>query len=71
MRMEPLSADQLEAIHQASLRIISEHGIRVLSETARDALRQQGCMVDDAEEMVRMDPALLKRWLQRRRPASP
>ena len=60
MRMEPLSADQLEAIHQASLRIISEHGIRVLSETARDALRQQGCMVDDAEEMVRMDPAFVE-----------
>ena len=60
MRLEPLSADQLEAVHLASLRIISEQGIKVLSVSARNALRDLGCMVDDGNEMVRMDPAFVE-----------
>lgn len=65
MRLEPLSADQLEAIHRMALRIISEQGLKVLSPTARAALRDQGCMVDDGEEMVRMDPAFVEEMVAR------
>lgn len=60
MCIEALTEDQVNAIHQASMRIISEQGIKVLSQDARNALREQGCMVDDGEEMVRMDPAFVE-----------
>ena len=57
--MEPLSADQLETIHLASLQILAEQGMRVLSADARLHLAAIGAMVDEAEMMVRMDPALV------------
>ena len=59
MVLEPLSADQVEEVHVQSLRIISELGVKVLSETARQQLREAGCMVDDGTETVRMDPAFV------------
>ncbi len=60
MRLEPLSADQIEAIHHASMRIISEQGVKVLGQSERRILKDQGCMVDDGEEVVRMDPAFVE-----------
>ena len=54
--LSPLSGDHIEAIHQASLNVISTLGVKVLSASARQHLREQGCMVDDATEIVRMDP---------------
>ena len=54
--LNPLSNDHIEAIHHASLEVISTMGVKVLSASARQHLRDQGCMVDDATEIVRMDP---------------
>ena len=62
--IEPLSADQVEAIHQASLRILSEHGMRIISARVRDILRQAGNAVDDAGEMVRFDPDFVVEAIQ-------
>ena len=56
--IEQFSADQIEAIHEASLRVLTETGIRVLHDGARDLYRQAGMRVDD-ERMVRFDPDLL------------
>lgn len=60
MVLEPLSADQIEAIHHQSLKVISEMGMKVLSPEARQQLKSAGCMVDEAEEIVRMDPAFVE-----------
>ena len=60
MVLEPLSADQVEAVHAQSLKIISELGVKVLGETARQQLRGAGCMVDDGSGIVRMDPAFVE-----------
>lgn len=57
--MEPLSADQLEAIHEASLRLLQEFGIEVMSQRARDLFRQAGALVDDDSGMVRIEGPLL------------
>ena len=57
--LSPLSDDHLEAIHHASLEVISTLGVKVLSASARQHLRDQGCRVDDATEIVRMDPAFV------------
>jgi trimethylamine--corrinoid protein Co-methyltransferase len=55
--VEILSADQVEAIHVASLRILDEIGMQVLGERALDALATAGARVDRATRMVRLDPA--------------
>ena len=55
--MRAVSEDELEAIHLASLRVLSETGIDFLDETARRQLANAGCDVDD--HRVRFDPELV------------
>ncbi|MGB1894597.1 MAG: trimethylamine methyltransferase family protein [Candidatus Puniceispirillaceae bacterium] len=52
---EPLSADQIEAIHEASLDVIEQIGIRFLNETALDYLQHAGCSIDRSDMNVKMD----------------
>ena len=47
-----LSADQIEAIHDASLRVLEELGMHILLPEARDILQKAGALVED--EMVRI-----------------
>ena len=56
--LEVLSEDEVEAIHEASLTVLSEIGIRVLSAPARELYAGAGADVDD-DMMVRLDPALV------------
>ena len=58
--IEVLSADQLEAIHRASLRVLAEAGIQVTDAEARSLYKGLGAEVDEAQEMVRFDPALIE-----------
>jgi len=58
--VEILSADQVEAVHVASLRILDEIGMEVLGERALDALAGAGARVDRATRMVRMEPGLVE-----------
>ena len=60
MRLDPIRAvsdDELESIHQASLRVLSETGIDFLDETARRQLAEAGADVDG--DRVRFDPDLI------------
>ena len=52
---EPLSADQIEAIHEASLDVIEQIGIRFLNEAALDHLQRAGCSLDRSDMNVKMD----------------
>ncbi|MBA2639941.1 MAG: trimethylamine methyltransferase family protein [Nocardioidaceae bacterium] len=52
-----VSDDQLEAIHQASLRVLAETGIDFLHPTARVRWAEAGA--DVAGDRVRLDPALV------------
>jgi trimethylamine--corrinoid protein Co-methyltransferase len=61
--MEVLSADQLEAIHLTSLRILEEIGIELMSPGARSALRAIGAQVDEGSGTVCLDRALVERAL--------
>ena len=58
--IEVLSADQVETIHRASLQVLSEIGMKVLGQQARAVYRRAGAQVDDGEETVRFDPALVE-----------
>src|SRR5580692_11464946 len=57
--MEVLSADQLEAIHLTSLRILEELGMEVMSARALKILEQGGAEVDSATRTVRLDRGLV------------
>ncbi len=61
--MEVLTADQVEAIHLTSLRILEELGVELMSPRARDIMRAAGAQVDEPSAMVRVDRALVERAL--------
>ncbi|MCT4607810.1 MAG: trimethylamine methyltransferase family protein [Pelagimonas sp.] len=51
------SDDEIEAIHEASLKVLSDTGIKVLSETARELYAADGMTVKD--DIVHFDPERL------------
>ncbi|WP_460448498.1 trimethylamine methyltransferase family protein [Alsobacter sp. SYSU BS001988] len=61
--MDLLSADQLEAIHLASLRILEELGVEVMSPRALSILAAAGAQVDHASMTVRLDRGLVEQAL--------
>src|SRR5512133_2400828 len=61
--LDVLSDDQLEAIHQSSLRILAELGIELMSPHARALMRAYGAETDEATGTVRIDETTLNRAL--------
>ncbi len=57
--MQVLSADQIEAIHLTSLRILEELGIQLLSSRARAILRAAGADVEEASGTVCLDRGMV------------
>jgi trimethylamine--corrinoid protein Co-methyltransferase len=58
--MEVLSADQIETIHQTSLRILEELGIEVMSARALDLLARAGAKIDRSRMNARIDRGLVE-----------
>ncbi|MBK8160783.1 MAG: trimethylamine methyltransferase family protein [Rhodospirillaceae bacterium] len=58
--IELLSADELESIHVASLRLLSEIGMEVLHDESRNLLKAGGATVDESNQRVRFDPAMIE-----------
>ncbi|HET9107475.1 MAG TPA: trimethylamine methyltransferase family protein [Steroidobacteraceae bacterium] len=63
--LEVLTADQVEAIHITSLRILEELGVELMSPRGRALLRTAGAQVDEANGLVRIDRALVEQALAR------
>lgn len=61
--VEILSADQIETILQTSMEVLAVQGMRFLEPRSRDMLRKAGAKVDEADKIVRFDPALIKEKL--------
>ena len=59
--IEVLSGDQIEAIHNAALRVLAEIGMKVLDARARGYFARAGAIV--ADETVRFDPAMVMQHL--------
>jgi|ERR671918_1442451 trimethylamine:corrinoid methyltransferase-like protein len=57
---EILSADQIEAIHAASLQVLAEIGMNFLLPEARAILAAAGADVEPAAARVRFDPAFVE-----------
>jgi len=58
--IEPLSSDEIESIHQASLRVLAELGMKVTDTEARKIYAEGGARVDNPEEMVYLDPEMVE-----------
>lgn len=56
--MEIVSADELESIHRASLKVLSEIGMDFTLPEAREILKKAGAKVEG--ERVRFDPAMIE-----------
>ena len=54
-----ISDDQVEHIHQASLKLLSDTGLDVLHEGARAVMKKAGADVREGETRVRFDPYLV------------
>lgn len=58
-----LSADQVEAIHHASLSVLAETGIEIMSPAARKLFADAGAEVDPANDRVRLAPELVEKTI--------
>jgi trimethylamine--corrinoid protein Co-methyltransferase len=61
--IEILSADQIEAIHEAALTILEETGMKILSPSARKLYAQGGARAAAGDDRVRFDRAMVMEWL--------
>ena len=64
-----LGEDQLEAIHEASLRVLRDIGMKVLSAKARALYAGAGASADEDTEMVRFDPAMIMEHMAKAPPS--
>jgi len=67
--MQVLSAEQIEAIHATSMRILEELGIEVMSPRALAVFKAAGAEVDAKSGLVRIDRDLLQAALAKAPPA--
>jgi trimethylamine--corrinoid protein Co-methyltransferase len=67
--MQLLSVDQVEAIHDASMHILENFGIEVMSPRALSLFEQAGASVDHATQTVRLDRGLVAEKLETTRPS--
>jgi trimethylamine--corrinoid protein Co-methyltransferase len=56
---EIISADELESIHLASLRVLAEIGVDVLHDEARAIMKAHGADMREGSERVRFDPGMI------------
>ena len=61
--MEIVSTDEIEHIHNQSLRILAEIGIKVDSQRALNLLQQAGAKIDKNENIVKLDRDLVEEML--------
>ncbi|HLF21791.1 MAG TPA: trimethylamine methyltransferase family protein, partial [Aestuariivirga sp.] len=60
--MQIVSADEIESIHRASLKVLSEIGMDFALPEARDLLKAAGARIDG--ERVRFDPAMIEELIK-------
>tara|TARA_B100000676_G_scaffold312549_1_gene387326 strand:+ start:1573 stop:2793 length:1221 start_codon:yes stop_codon:yes gene_type:complete len=63
--IEPLSTDELESIHETSLRILSEIGISFHDEEALGLFRDAGVLIDGETHTVRLGREIVEQALNR------
>ena len=64
-RLIVLSDDELEDIHETSLRILQEIGIKVLSKKVQNLLAENGAEVDSARSIVKIPSSLVEEAVEK------
>jgi trimethylamine--corrinoid protein Co-methyltransferase len=62
--MRLLDEERMEALHRTSIRILSELGLRVVSDKAIALFDKAGAIVDRAERVVRIDESIVREALR-------
>lgn len=62
--VEVLSEDQVETIIDTALHVLATQGIRFLEPASRKLMQKAGADVDEAEQIVKFDPDLVREQLQ-------
>jgi len=62
--LKPFTKQNLEKIHQNSLKILAEIGVKLPNKTIQDMFRSKGAKVDTARNIVRMPPELVEGAVQ-------
>ena len=62
--LKPFTKQNLEKIHQNSLKILAEIGVKLPNKTIQDLFRSKGAKVDTARNIVRMPPELVEGAVQ-------
>ena len=63
-KFELLNADQMQALHDTSMRILSEAGIRVMGENVMALFEQADALVDRESQTIRIDETLVNEALK-------
>ena len=61
--VEILSQDRLNEVHERSLRLLAETGVRLESDAGRELLKKKGAVVDPASSVVRFPKKLVEESL--------
>ncbi len=62
--MEMANPDQMQALHDTSIRILSELGIRVMGDRVMDLFEAAGAIVDRDEKVIRIDESIVTEALR-------
>ncbi|QYK42200.1 MAG: trimethylamine methyltransferase family protein [Paracoccaceae bacterium] len=62
--MQMASPDQMQALHDTSIRILSELGIRVMGDRVLDLFQAAGAIVDRDEKVIRIDESIVAQALR-------
>ena len=62
--LELANEEQIEAIHDTSMRVLSELGIRVMGARVMDLFEAAGAIVDRSEKVIRIDESLVAEALK-------
>ena len=57
------SKEEMDAIHETTLKVLMDPGILVNNERARDIYRKAGCPVDDETKIVKIPKEIVDRMV--------
>jgi trimethylamine--corrinoid protein Co-methyltransferase len=58
--IQVVSADEIEAIHHASLKLLRDTGMEIMHTESRELFKAAGADVDESTQRVRFDPAFIE-----------
>ena len=64
-KLEILTNDEIYSIHQSSLKVLANTGVRVYEPSAVDYFRAAGAQVDDESKIVKIPPHVVEESIKK------